>query len=222
MEAKEDTKDQPSPSPQDKDGAEAASNNDQTGSEREPVYEEEAKEQNISSESETGPSDVQSDSGTPPVQPKSSEIFTSNQDGDEEKDEPECKKDGDGEKSDSGHDEPDGSKSPATISDGKPDSGLCDESDGEAAGASGASSDSAVGQGKEKERPVIVSYMYTYVAAWMHACETVPFPFQNPSQCWWLSVTKWAVDRKLGPHLVDHVNNEFATNNDPYRTTKIK
>ena len=162
MEAKEDTKNQPSPSPQDKDGAEATSNNDQTGSEGEPMCGEEAKENNMS---ETGSPDVQSDSATPPEQPKSSENSTSNQDRDEEKDEPECKKDGDREKSGSSDTESDGSKPPATTSEDKPDSGLRDKSDGEAAGASGASCESVVGQGREKERPVIVSYMYMYVAA---------------------------------------------------------
>ena len=35
-------------------------------------------------------------------------------------------------------------------------------------------------------------------------------------------MTRWAVESNLGPNLVEHVNNEFSTNDDPYRSMKIK
>ena len=35
-------------------------------------------------------------------------------------------------------------------------------------------------------------------------------------------MTKWAVENKLGPNLVEFINNEFSINDDPYRSTKIK
>ena len=35
-------------------------------------------------------------------------------------------------------------------------------------------------------------------------------------------MTRWAVESNLGPNLVEHVNNEFSTNDDPYRSVKIK
>lgn len=146
MEAKEDTKNQPSPSPQDKDGAEASSGNKQTVSEDKPECEDEAKEQNTS---ETDLSDVQSDSVAAQEQPES-ENSTSNKDNGE----PECR-DGDGEKCTSGDDESDASKSPASAED-KPDSEHPDKSGGDG-GALDATEESVVEQGKEKERPVIVS-----------------------------------------------------------------
>ena len=143
LEAKQDTENQPSPSPQDKDGAEAPSDNNQTVSGDKPECEDEAKEQNTS---ETDLSDVQSDSVAAQEQPESKNS-TSNKD----KDEPECM-DGDGEKCTSGDDEPDAGKS---IAEDKPDSEHPDKSEGDG-GALDATEESMTEQGKEKERPVIV------------------------------------------------------------------
>lgn len=149
LDAKEDTKNQPSPSPQDKDGTGASSDNNQIVSEDKPGCEDEAKEQNTS---ETDVSDVRSDSVAAQEQPDS-ETSTSNKDKDEQKDEPECRN-GDGEKYTSGDDEPVAGKSPA-ITEDKPDSEDHDKSEGDGR-ASGATRESMPEQGKEKERPVIV------------------------------------------------------------------
>ena len=149
MDAKEDTKNQPSPSPQDKDSTGASSDNNQTISEDKPGCEDEVKEQNTS---ETDLSDVRSDSVAAQEQ-SGSETSTSNKDKDEQKDEPECRN-GDGEKCTSGDDEPVAVKPPA-IAEDKPDSEHADKSEGDG-GASDATKESMPEQGKEKERPVIV------------------------------------------------------------------
>ena len=220
MEAKEITKNQPSSSPQDKDGAEPSSENDQTREgEEKSGSEDEAKEQNTS---ETGPSGVLSDSVTAQQQPESENSTSNDEDKDMEKDKALCKRDGEGEKSTSdGEDESDESR-PSTGAEEIADSDDHNKRDSDGT-LNATQEESVVEQEKEKERPVIVSNVYSSAAV-MNVClyVSVPFPFQNPSQCWWLSVTKWAVENKLGPNLVEYVNNEFSTNDDPYRTTKIK
>lgn len=188
-----------------------------------PEDEGEAKEQ---SASEGSVSDVSSHpaTGTGHDQPKS-DNSTSDKDKDKREDEPECD-DGDRVKNTSGNDASDTAECPTSTED-KPDSELplakSDSKDGapdKIIDDHGAPNDTEVAmpdQEKKKERPVIVSQIM-----FNHAYVTVPFPFQNPSQCWWLSVTKWAVENKLGPNLVEYVNTECSINDDPYRTTKIK
>ena len=148
MQAKEDT-DQPSPSPQDKDGAEA-SNNDQ----HKPENVGGAKEQ---SASEGNASDVLSHPATAQDQPKS-ENFSSDKDKDEQEDEPEHV-DGGGEMNTSGSD-----ACPATTEDkpgsDRPDKGGSSDgalNEGDDNGAPNAAEVAMPEEEKEKERPVIVS-----------------------------------------------------------------
>jgi hypothetical protein len=147
LDTKEDSKNQPSPSPQDeKGGAEKNSSDNAT-------------EENTSA---SGPPDVQSESATALEQPES-ENSTSEENKDEqtEKDEPECEMDREGEeKSTRGDDESGEEKSPTIIAEDRPDSDHHEENEGDN-GASDAAKGSVVEQGKEKERPAIVSYIHS-------------------------------------------------------------
>ena len=151
MEAKEDSQNQPSPSPQDKDGAETSSSDDdrtRPGEDNPECGDEAAREQNTST---SGPPDVQSDSATVQKQLES-ENSTSKEDTSDEqtgKDEPECKKNGEGEKSTSGDDESGEGKSPAIIAEEKTDTDYDKESEG----------DSAASVVEQKERRAIVSIL---------------------------------------------------------------
>lgn len=161
MEAKETTKNQPSSSLQDKDGAEPSSENDQTREgEEKSESEDEAKEQNTG---ETGPSDVLSDSVTAHQQPVSENSTSNDEDKDKEKDEALCKKDGEGEKSTSdGEDESDESR-PSTGAEEVADSDDPNKRDSDGT-LNATQKESMVEQEKEKERPVIVSYIYSSAA----------------------------------------------------------
>ena len=161
MEAKENSQNQPSPSPEDKDGAEISSlDDDQTrpGEDKPECGDEAAGEKSMSI---SGPPDVQNDSATVQEQPESENSTFKEDTGDEqtEKNEPECDKNGEEEQHTSGDDESGEGKSPAIIAKEKTDTDHHKESEGDG-GASDATKESVVEeQGKEKERPAIVSYI---------------------------------------------------------------
>ena len=157
MEAKENSQNQPSSSPRDKDGAEtSSSDDDQTrpGEDNPECGDEAARDQNTST---NGQPDVQNDSATVQKQLES-ENSTSKEDTQTEKDEPECMTSGEGEKSTSGDDESGEGKSPAIIAEEKTDTDHHEESEGDG-GALDATKGSVVEQEKEKERPAVVSYI---------------------------------------------------------------
>ena len=161
LETKENSRNQPSPSPQDKDGAETSSlDNDQTrpGEDNQECGDEAAREQNTST---SGQPDMQNDSATAQKQLES-ENSTFKEDTQTEKDEPECMTSGEGEKSTNGDDESGERKSPAIIAEEKTDTDHREENEGDG-GALEATKGSVVEQEKEKERPAIVSYMHTMI-----------------------------------------------------------
>ena len=77
---------------------------------------------------------------------------------------------------------------------------------------------------QEIKRPTIVSSncsKFTCKYMTLHML-SLRFPFQTPSQCWWLSVSDWAAGHKLSFNLLEHVNSEISADTNPYRTLRIK